>query len=193
MSSQKYGDEEIVIPVSVGKRLSSLCESDPACASTRRELLGLLDSVARECGRLRVEDLVGRRDLSSSELVSKLREDGYSQGVCGDLVTRAQECGLIDDARFGAAFARSKALSGWGRLKIERELARRGVSTDSIEGWPDDFVSTDEERDRALAIAQRRRLTGKNDYAKIVRFLCGRGFSPSIAGDVAREVLGGGF
>lgn len=193
MSSQKYGDEEIVIPVSVGKRLSSLRESDPACASTRHELLRLLDSVARECGRLRVEDLVGRRDLSSSELVSKLREDGYSQGVCDDLVTRAQECGLIDDARFGAAFARSKALSGWGRLKIERELARRGVSTDSIEGWPDGFVSTDEERDRALALAQRRRLTGKNDCAKIVRFLCGRGFSPSIAGDVAREVLGRGF
>ena len=193
MSSQSHGDEELVIPVSVGKRLSSLHESGSACVSTRGELLRLLDALSQECGRLRVEDLVGRRELSSSELASKLREDGYPQGVCDGLVARAQECGLIDDARFGAAFARSKALSGWGRLKIERELARRGVSTDSIEGWPDDFASTDEERDRALALAQRRRLTGKNDYARIVRFLCGRGFSPSIAGDVAREVLGRGF
>ena len=193
MSSQSHGDEELVIPVSVGKRLSSLHESGSACVSTRGELLRLLDALSQECGRLRVEDLVGRRELSSSELVSKLREDGYPQGVCDGLVARARECGLIDDARFGAAFARSKALSGWGRLKIERELARRGVSTDSIEGWPDDFASADEERDRALALAQRRRLTGKNDYARIVRFLCGRGFSPSIAGDVAREVLGRGF
>ena len=63
------------------------------------------------------------------------------------------------------------------------------MSPDVVEGWPEEFVSAGEERERALALASRRRLTGSNDYARIVRFLCGRGFSPSLSCDVAREVV----
>ena len=72
---------------------------------------------------------------------------------------------------------------------MERELARRGVDVSDIPGWPEEFFSADDERERALALASRRRLTGKNDYQKLVRFLGSRGFPASTSVSVVREVL----
>ena len=189
VSSESHGTEEYRVPVAVGKRLLTIHEGDGAAPSSRAELLYLLRETSLSCGRSRVEALLGRRDYSSAELADKLRTDGYPTSAVEELVERAVSCGLVDDARFGAAFARSKVASGWGRLKIERELERRGVRPDTIEGWPEDFVTSDDERERALLLASRRRVTGKNDYEKTVRFLCGRGFSFSLSAEVAREVL----
>ena len=132
---------------------------------------------------------MGRRDYSARELSERLRRDGYASSVVEEIVSRACEVGIVDDARYGAAFARSKVLAGWGSVKIERELARRGVATSDIPGWPEEFLSPDDERERARSLASRRRLTGRNDYAKIVRFLCGRGFALDLASSVARETL----
>ena len=37
--------------------------------------------------------------------------------------------------------------------------------------------------------ASRRRLTGKNDFQKIVRYLCGKGYPMNISMDVAKQIL----
>lgn len=186
--SQTHGEESWSVPVAVGRRLEALSrEGDgPAC---RSELLVRLGELSRACAHARMEELVGRRDYSARELTDRLLRDGYARSVAEEVVGRAREVGIVDDARYGAAFARSKALAGWGRIRIERELARRGVDAAEIPGWPEEVLSADEERERALALASRRRLTGKNDYQRLVRFLCGRGFAPSLATSVTREVL----
>lgn len=187
VTSEGHGDEVIPIPVAVGRRLAAGGEGPaPSC---RAELLHQVGSLSRACAHARMEDLVGRRDYARAELVERLMRDGYRRDVVDEIVERACETGIVDDARYGAAFARSKVLAGWGRVKVERELARRGVEVADVPGWPDEFFSADEERERALALASRRRLTGKNDYQKLVRFLCGRGFPMGVATSVAREVL----
>lgn len=188
LSSETHGEESLSVPVAVGRRLDGLAREDWE-AGSRAELLHRLGELSRACAHDRMEELVGRRDYSSSELAARLREEGYPQRAVDPVVSRACEVGIVDDARFGAAFARSKVLAGWGRLRIERELSRRGVAAAEIPGWPDEFVPDEEERSRALALASRRRLSGKNDYQKIVRFLCSRGFSVGVATSVAREVL----
>ena len=190
ISSGVGGDELLTVPVPVGRRLADLSKSDTGPAS-RAELLYRLGEASRSCAHARMEELVGRRDYSAHELSSRLLEDGYSHAVVESIVGRAREVDIVDDARFGAAFARSKVLSGWGRMKIERELRRRGVDPLDVPGWPEEFATEDEERERALSLASRRRLSGKNDYQKIARFLCARGFSPGLATSVAREVLAG--
>lgn len=187
VTSETHGDETIPLPVAVGRRLASGGEGTaPTC---RAELLHQVGSLSRACAHARMEDLVGRRDYARAELAERLARDGYRRDVVDEVVARACEVGIVDDARYGAAFARSKALAGWGRVKVERELARRGVEAADVPGWPEEFFPADEERDRALALASRRRLTGKNDYQKLVRFLCGRGFPLGVATSVAREVL----
>lgn len=190
LSSEAGGEEELSLPVAVGRRLAARRRGGPE-PSSRAELLHLVGELARTCAHERVEDLVRRRDYSRHELAEKLRADGYSRAVVDETVGRAAECGLVDDARFAAAFARSKAAAGWGKIRVERELARRGVDASSVEGWPDEFFSADDERARALELAGRRRLTGKNDYARIVRFLCGRGFPMGLSRDVAAQVVDG--
>lgn len=191
ISSLSHGEESLSLPLSVGKRVSRAREEGTLCPESRAELLHRLGESARLCAKARVEALISRRDYSERDLREKLHLDGYTQAVVEEAVHRAAECGLVDDARFGAAFARSKLACGWGRERIERELSRHGVSPELIAGWPDDFISTEEERERALSLALRRRLTGKNDYEKIVRFLCGKGYTISVATDVAHEVLRG--
>lgn len=190
VSSDECGEEELALPVEVARRLAALRERGAALPEDRAALLDLVGSLCDECGRERVEALLGRRDYSARELRERLVADGYPARSADRLVERARGCGLVDDARYGAAFARSKALAGWGRVKVERELERRGVRVEEVEGWPEEFFDDDSERSRALELASRRRLTGKNDYEKIMRFLCGRGFPYGVSAEVAREVAG---
>lgn len=188
MTSAAGGEEVVSVPVAVGRRLAA---SGNVVAPTRAELLDLVGETELSCARARIAELLGRRDYTSLEVSCKLAEDGYAPGVAERALAWARSCGLVDDARYGAAFARAKALSGWGRLKVERELARRGVSVEEIDGWPEEFFDPGDELERARALAARRRLTGRNDCEKIARFLYGRGFSRAVSLDVAREVAGG--
>ena len=93
-----------------------------------------------------MEGLVNRRDYSSKELFSRLVEDGYTRSVSQAIVELACEVGILDDARFGAAFARSKVLSGWGRIKIERELMLETVQRVAL-------MTTDKQNSVRLKIA----------------------------------------
>ncbi|WP_072370998.1 regulatory protein RecX [Thermophilibacter mediterraneus] len=185
VSSDECGEEELALPVAVARRLAALRERGAALPEDRAALLDLVGSLCDECGRERVEALLGRRDYSARELRERLVADGYPARSADRLVERARGCGLVDDARYGAAFARSKALAGWGRLRVERELERRGVSADDVPGWPEEFFG--DELSRARELVSRRRPTGRGDYARTVRFLCGRGFSYDAASEVARE------
>lgn len=186
--SESHGQERIPIPKAVGRRLVSFLESDGDQPSGRSELLYRVRVVSLELARSKAEELLNRRDYSSSELATKLREAGYHPSVADEVVARFVEVGLLDDGRFAELFARSKAAAGWGRIKIERELARRGVDATQLEGWPFGYLEEDES-ETAFALASRRRLSGKNDFQKLVRFLCGRGFPMGVAMDAAKRVL----
>ena len=186
--SESHGQERIPIPKAVGRRLVSLLESDGDQPSGRSELLYRVRVISLELARSKTEELLNRRDYSSSELAAKLREAGYHPSVADEVVARFVEVGLLDDRRFAELFARSKAAAGWGRIKIERELARRGVDATQREGWPSGYLEEDES-EMAFALASRRRLSGKNDFQKLVRFLCGRGFPMGVAMDAAKRVL----
>lgn len=191
VATSERGDEQWSLPVAVGRRLARVRDGEGTSPSSRAELLHLVGELSRSCGRERVEALVGRRDYSAHELAVRLARDGYRRALVDELVERARSCGLVDDARYASVFIRSKVAAGWGRSKIARELSRRGIEVGEVEGWPEEYFDADEERARALSLASRRRLTGKNDFERIVRFLCGRGFAYALASEVAREVTDG--
>lgn len=177
------------IPAAVGRKLNSLRMKASFEASSRAELAYKVKELSLSCGQARIEALVNKRDYSSKELVDKLMHDGYREEASRQLVEKAERCNLVNDERFATVYVRSKCYAGWGQRKIERELARKGIDCDSLPGWPEDFFEDGEEASHALDLARRRRLTGKNDFQKIVRFLCGKGYSMSVAIDAAKEVL----
>lgn len=178
------------VPVAVGRRLSKRLSS---CGHelSRSELLELVRDESSSCARERVVALINRRDYSLHELSDKLRADGYPSEVCEGATSWARETGLADDARFAASFARSKALSGWGRARIERELARRGVLVED-ELADDELFSEDAELERARRLASRRVRGDRSDFPRVVRLLCSKGYSYDLSMRVARELTSDG-
>ncbi len=190
VSSDSHGEESIRVPVRVARALSSRRESGRLAPASRAELLHAIGEASRAEVRSRIEEMLNRRDYSCQELSQRLRRDGFSGPVAEEGVSWARDLGLVDDARYGAAFARAKAACGWGPIKVSCELARRGVEAESLPGWPDEFFSAEDLVERARALLSRRRPTGRNDFQKAVRFLRSRGFPPGMCFDVAREVFG---
>ena len=183
------GEERVEVPVEVGRRLVSSLGGDSVPCSPER-LRQLLDEALETCARGRVETLVGRRDYCARELSEKLLSLGYPARVVDERVERAVGAGVVDDARYARSFVRSKVAAGWGRARIERELERRGVSREVASLAADEEMAETDECERALSLASRRPLTGRNDVQRIARFLCGRGFPPAVTFDAAREVVG---
>lgn len=189
VSTSTYGDESFSVPVSVARKMRAERKAGRLNPGSRNELVHQMGELAQGCASFRVVGLVEKRDYSSKEIADKLGLDGYSRPVIEAAVARAVDCHLVDDARYADVFIRSRLSQGWGSLKIERELGRRGIAAESVAGWPESFFSDVCEEDVAYDLARGRRLTGKNDYEKIVHFLYGRGYSGDISSRVARRVL----
>ena len=181
------GQERIPIPKAVGRRLVSFLESDWRSAVWALSSSIAWEVVSPELARSKAEEL---RQGGTTHRASLRPNSG---GRVPPLRGRRDRCEVrrgrpSDDGAVCGLPARSKAAAGWGRIKIERELARRGVDATQLEGWPFGYLEEDES-ETAFALASRRRLSGKNDFQKLVRFLCGRGFPMGVAMDAAKRVL----
>lgn len=185
----QHREEHVSVPVSVARSLDAKARGRELLPSSRAELLYAMGEVSRKCAMERSASLIKRRDYSVGELSERLRRDGYAPQTVEHTCKRSVECGLVDDVRFADAFIRSKLSQGWGRVRIERELSRRGIKASDVPGWPELYLSQEFEEETAFELASRRRLTGKNDYEKIVRFLSTRGFPLGLATRTARRVI----
>ena len=181
------GEERISVPLAVAKSMERKRKEGLECGS-RAELLYRIRETSVACARERIARLLAHRDYSQAEVSEKLRMDGYSSSCVEEVVSRAVSIGLVDDARFAESFVRTKVLSGWGIMRIERELSQRGVDASTVEGWPHDFLDEDE-HERAYAVASTRSLSRRLSFASIARFLAARGFSSGVASQVARRIV----
>jgi regulatory protein len=170
--------------------LSARKKADEIHPGSRAELLYVTKELSLSSARSRIERLIDRREYASSEIRRKLREDGYHSDVIDQCVKRACEAGLVSDQRFADSFIRSKVYSGWGMARIARELSRRGIEADTLPGWPYEYLDPEDELSRAEDLARTRRVYGPRAYEKLVRHLCGKGFSMSVATKAASQVLG---
>lgn len=180
--------EELAVPLSVGKAARGRRRSGEFAPTSRAELVSMLRRLQEAKARDRIAGLVNRRDYSSHELREKLLADGYWKGAVEACIARAIEAGIVNDARYADVFIRSKAYAGWGRSRIERALAQKGIEPADVPGWPDAYLPEEGEAERAYEVAAHRRFTGGDPYAKVVRFLGARGFSLDVAHAVASRL-----
>lgn len=189
MKSDSHGEERISIPIAVGKQLTSRQEKGDLMPDSRAEFLYLVRETSLKLAFQRIERLVNKRDYSLSEMKGKLTLDGYAPSVIDEVLSKALDARYLDDSRYASAFIRSKLSAGWGNMRISRELSRRGIDINEVPGWPEGFLDDDNEDERALQVARNRRLSSKNPYEKLVRYLCGRGFSLSCSMRAAGKVM----
>lgn len=182
------GEDELCLPISVGKEAARRQADGRLCPVSAKELVLSLQELQKAHAARRVRGLLERRDYSSKELRDKLAADGYWPEVIEDGIGRLQEAGLVDDARYADVFMRSRLCAGWGPSKVEQALARRGIDARGIVGWPDAYLPEGGEAQQAYQVARGRRHGGKDPYAKVVRFLCARGFALHAAGVAASRL-----
>nr|WP_243708102.1 regulatory protein RecX [Luteimonas arsenica] len=136
----------------------------------------------------RAMGLLVRREHSRRELARKLEARGIDGEEAEATVARMAEAGWQDDERFAAGLARSRALSGYGPLRIRAELGTHGLGEDLIRGAFDALAESGEDDWRASArgLVERRYGTGVAEdpglRRKAADFLFRRGFD----GDTVR-------
>lgn len=135
--------------------------------------------------------LLARRNHARAELAGKLRLRGFSGAAIEAALSACDRYGYLDDEETARQFFRELRRKGNGPLKIRRELARRGLNGDGVDGMLDGYAGGAEERAAARELLEKRRARYDREpdprkrREKIQRFLQGRGFT----GAVIRELL----
>jgi regulatory protein len=120
------------------------------------------------------------RDRSTTELRSRLAEQGYESDEREEAIETLLRTGVADDARYAEARARALAKRGAGDVRIRHELGRAGIAAELVEPALDTLEA---EADRARTVVLRR-----GAGPKTARYLRGKGFSDEV---VAGVVAGG--
>ena len=103
-----------------------------------------------EAAKKRALWLLDKRDYSRAELCRKLTEKGYADTAAEAAVDRLAELGFVDDKRYAPIIVRHYAAKGYGRQRVQRELARRGIPKELWEDALAEMPEQDETVDRLL-------------------------------------------
>ena len=133
----------------------------------------------------RVEALCSSREYCVSEIKEKLMRWGQSEQVQERIVSHLLKERYIDEARFCRAYAHDKMrYNHWGRVKISQCLRMLDVPDEdreqALRELPDEEY---EDIARHLITGKRASIKAKTAYernGKLMRFLLGRGFEPSL-------------
>ena len=134
--------------------------------------------------------LLGRRDYTRTELTTRLIDRGYAQDDVEAAIDTLVADRAIDDRRTAFAHVRTAArIKGRGRLRIARELERRGIAKDLIREALAELPKEDE-RQAIARFIERKRLPAKpspQERRRIFGQLVRRGFPI----DAVMKALGG--
>ena len=176
------------IPVEVARALKKAEADRSSGYMSSDELLEAEGQIEEQCAWQKTAETLNRRDCTVSELTERLAERGYGRPAIDSALAIAQKKHLVDDRRYAKRFCEQKIRAGWGRRKIELELARRGVALGEDIGWSE-AAGDEDEAERALALARRKHVSSGNEYQKLVRYLAGRGYSFELATRAAKQAL----
>lgn len=128
--------------------------------------------------------LLSRRELTEAQLRQRLERRQYEAHAIDVALGRLKESRALDDRRAAVAIARHElVIRRRGRLRARRALAEAGVPP-SLADEAIAAASADVDTDLTLRLALASRwpdgepIVERRDYARLYRFLTGRGFEP---------------
>ncbi len=102
----------------------------PGCEIDEKVLPELNEDSRRGKARETAARALGRRNMSSAELMRKLKDKGIGESDAEEAVQWAQDVGAIDDAAYAVMLLKHYRSKGFGDIRIRQELMRRGISDD---------------------------------------------------------------
>jgi regulatory protein len=126
---------------------------------------------------IRAVDLVSRRLRSEKEIRDYAFRKQWTKENVERVVARLHERGYLDDAKFAAAFVRSRAATrNFSVKKMRLELRKKGIAPDIIE----QTLADSEDFDEMAALRQlvaKKRAHYADDERKLIAYLARQGFS----------------
>lgn len=142
-----------------------------------------------------LQRLCVRRECCTSDLYAKaLKFLEGDEAAAADLLAELKRDGFVDDFRYASAYAREKAeMEGWGRFKITRFLAAKGIDRELVS---EALAQTDRakaERRLEEVLASRYRLWADEPDCrlKLLKFALSRGYDYDEARPVVERLLQG--
>lgn len=173
-----FDDETTRLTSAAAVRLLAL---EPDAPLTPDDADALLEQVEPDLAKEHALRLLGYRDRSIAELRRKLGDAGYPPVVVDATVGRLRELDLLDDARFALLWARSRSSAGYGRRRVARELADKGVTQAIAAEALDEVFDTDDQVARARQLLLGAVPGSRSERDRLLRRLLSRGFDMSTA------------
>jgi len=189
------------VTLSDGEILELAADSLPPALPAPGEVLPpptlalLRDAAARKRIARRLFALLARRLQPRRALRRKLLEEGFHADVLETVLDRFTEEGVHSDRLYAEAWCRDTVrLRPVGRRYLEGKLRERGVASDLAAAVARETLPDADEQRLCRAAARKwwRRQPGAADRRALSRgerYLMGRGFPISVAGDVIRETV----
>ena len=126
--------------------------------------------------------MLGRRELSESQIRQRLVRKGHTEEDIDAAVKRLKDERAIDDARVAEAIARTEtAIKRRGKLRVRRQIEQAGIAP-AVARQALDSVFEDLDDDALLQAALGRRLRGDRliaddrEFNRLYRYLAAQGF-----------------
>jgi regulatory protein len=145
------------------------------------------EQAAFDAAEHRALRLIARRARSRAELRERCAGWGLSEALADELVERLERIGAIDERALRASIVRHRHGAGHGRLRIEADMHRLGITD------PDDADGVDPEGEVARARREVERRfgvlpTAPADTRRAAAHLARRGFDAEAVADALRIV-----
>jgi len=124
-------------------------------------------------------EYLSRREHASLELRNKLTRKGFESSVIDCVLIQLRVDKLLSDERFVESYVRSRTHKGYGPLRIQHELQKRGIGREMLTHMLD---SNDAAWIACARMARQKRFgadlpQNRREVGKQFRFLQNRGFT----------------
>jgi len=130
--------------------------------------------------------------VTEHELRTKLIKAEHDPELIEQGIEKCRLAGLIDDARYANQYVESRLRRGQGAQRIRQDLYRRGIDRALVDPLlaeaRDDGVLAQGAIDAARKKVARIDVEDAKARAKVMRWLCSRGYSTGEAADAVRVV-----
>ena len=177
--------EEVIAP----KRAERVHKNETIPSGNRLDSGGEGVQEGEELSRAfaKISRIVSISEKSSRQIRERLARDGFDEETINGALSRAQSCGMVDDARYAEWLVRSRIRQGRGIAGIKRDLAVEGFSLEDLPGWPEEYeYGDDSELERAMMFLDAHPPRAKNQRASAYRKLVSKGFSTTCASSASR-------
>lgn len=134
------------------------------------------------------------QERSHQEIRNKLFEFGLSSAYADEVMARLITEGFLNEERFAKAFTGGKfRMKKWGRLKIERELAHRGLTENCIARGMKEIDDSDYHRTLNELIQKKAAQLSEPDMFrkrhKVARYAISKGYEPELVWEAVKTWL----